>query len=121
MTATQREPAELPLPPLELRRIAGPVEPRYYDNPERGLVFPYLPRQAYEKVFDFGCGCGRIARQLIQQDPAPQRYVGIDVDLKAIAWCRENLAPHAAGSSFTRTTSRRRACAPRTGPATAHA
>jgi hypothetical protein len=51
-------------------------------------------------VFDFGCGCGRIARQLMQQSPRPQRYVGIDLHRGMIEWCRENLAPHAPGFEF---------------------
>jgi SAM-dependent methyltransferase len=44
-------------------------------------------------VFDFGCGCGRLARQLLQQRPRPERYVGIDLHAGMIAWCQRNLAP----------------------------
>src|SRR5262249_30764548 len=59
----------------------------------RGLVYQYLPVQAYEEVFDFGCGCGRVARQLILQRPQPRRYLGIDLHRGMVAWCRKNLSP----------------------------
>jgi SAM-dependent methyltransferase len=92
--------ADLPIPPLEMRRLVGPEDPGLFDNPSRGLVYPYLPPSAYERVFDFGCGCGRIARQLIQQDPRPQRYLGIDLHRGMIEWCRANLQPAANAFEF---------------------
>jgi SAM-dependent methyltransferase len=92
--------ARLPLPPLEMRQLVGPVDPALFDNPSAGLVYPDLPASAYERVLDFGCGCGRIARQLIQQRPRPQRYLGIDLHRGMIEWCRANLAPAAAGFEF---------------------
>jgi SAM-dependent methyltransferase len=92
--------ARLPLPPLEMRQLVGPVDPALFDNPSGGLVYPYLPASAYERVLDFGCGCGRIARQLIQQRPRPQRYLGIDLHRGMIEWCRANLAPAADGFEF---------------------
>lgn len=90
----------LPLPPLDLRKLVGPTEDRFFDNPEHQLVFPDVPIEAYDFVFDFGCGCGRIARQLIQQNPRPRRYVGIDLHRGMIEWCRQNLAPFASGFEF---------------------
>jgi SAM-dependent methyltransferase len=92
--------ADLPTPPLEMRQLVGPVDPTLFDNPSRGLVYPYLPPAAYERVFDFGCGCGRVARQLIQQIPRPQRYLGIDLHRGMIEWCRANLQPAADGFGF---------------------
>jgi SAM-dependent methyltransferase len=91
---------ELPLPPLEMRELVGPTDPAAFDNPSRALVFPELPSHAYESVFDFGCGCGRLARQLIQQDPPPRRYLGVDVHPEMIRWCQEHLSPHAPGFEF---------------------
>lgn len=90
----------LPLPPVALRELVGPTEERFFDNAEGGLVFPDLPAEAYDSVFDFGCGCGRLARQLIQQRPRPRRYVGIDLHAGMVAWCQRNLAPHAPGFEF---------------------
>lgn len=83
----------IPLPPLKLRRLVGRVEDNFYDNTSGGLVLADIPESAYECVFDFGCGCGRIARQLLQQSPRPSRYVGIDIHRGMIQWCRDNLAP----------------------------
>jgi SAM-dependent methyltransferase len=43
-------------------------------------------RESFRDVLDFGCGCGRIARQLTEM-----RMTGIDVDAEAIRWCARNL------------------------------
>jgi SAM-dependent methyltransferase len=92
-----REP---PIPPLEMRELVGPTDPAMFDNPTGKPVYPYLSDATYEAVFDFGCGCGRIARQLIQQTPRPERYLGIDVHRGMIQWCRDNLMPAAPGFEF---------------------
>ncbi|HXU44336.1 MAG TPA: class I SAM-dependent methyltransferase [Thermoanaerobaculia bacterium] len=91
---------ELPMPPPELRYLVGPLEESFFDNPSGAPVFPEIPLAAYDSVFDFGCGVGRLARQMIQQTPRPRRYVGVDLNPKLIAWCRENLAPAAPGFEF---------------------
>jgi SAM-dependent methyltransferase len=91
---------DLPIPPLEMRELVGPTDTAAFDNPSGGLLYPYLPAHAYEAVFDFGCGCGRVARQLIQQRERPQPYLGIDLHRGMIEWCRENLAPRAPGFEF---------------------
>ena len=93
-------PDHPPLPPPELRQLVGPLEDHFYDNPSGALVFPEAPPQAYEFVFDWGCGCGRIARQLIQQNPRPQKYVGVDLHRGMIEWCSRNLSPYAPNFSF---------------------
>jgi len=96
-TQTPQEPSvsagRLPVPPFEMRELVGPSTVEAFDNPARGLVYQYLPVQAYEEVFDFGCGCGRVARQLILQRPQPRRYLGIDLHRGMVAWCRKNLSP----------------------------
>ncbi len=73
------EPAPLPLPPHEMRMLVGPLDPALFDNPDGKLVFPGLEPTQFRSVLDFGCGCGRVARQLIQQRPRPERYVGLDL------------------------------------------
>jgi SAM-dependent methyltransferase len=90
----------LPLPPLEMRQLVGPTEEPLFDNPGGGPVFAHLQPADFEAVLDFGCGCGRLARQLIQQRPRPQRYLGIDLHLGMIQWCQRNLQPHASGFEF---------------------
>jgi SAM-dependent methyltransferase len=85
----------LPLPPLELRYRVGPTDPSDYDNPDRNPILGTfaIPLDAYDAVFDFGCGCGRQARQLMQQTPLPRRYVGVDLQKRLIEWCQHNLTP----------------------------
>src|SRR5262245_31456826 len=84
-----------PMPPRELRRIVGPTEPEAFDNPRGEPLFAPagLPPDAYDVVFDFGCGCGRLARQLLQQKPRPRRYVGVDAHRGMVEWCQQNLSP----------------------------
>lgn len=98
--ASEVQGGELPIPPLELRRLVGPTDEADFDNPSGELVYPYLDASLYERFFDFGCGCGRVARQLIQQDPQPERYVGVDLHKGMVRWCERNLAPHAPQFSF---------------------
>lgn len=83
---------DIPVPPLVMRKLVGPIDPALFDNPSGSPIFPDLPMSAYEAVFDFGCGCGRIARQLLQQQPRPARYVGIDIHRGMIEWCQANLS-----------------------------
>lgn len=83
---------EPPLPPVEYRRLVC------YDDESFRIVhgaapYPQVPPQLYESVFDFGCGCGRIARQLLCRVPRPGRYVGVYIHRGMIDWCRENLTP----------------------------
>lgn len=83
-----------PLPPLQLRRTVGPVEEVYWQNPKGLPAFgSEVPPEKYESVFDFGCGCGRTARQLMQQLQPPSSYLGIDLNRDSIDWCVENLTP----------------------------
>ena len=89
-----------PLPPLALRQLVGPLADHLFDNPSGAAVFSDVPPEAYHFVFDWGCGCGRIARQLIQQRPRPRKYVGVDLHRGMVQWCRQNLAPYADGFEF---------------------
>ncbi len=96
----------IPVPPLALRRIVGPTDPADFDNPSGEPIWgdlalgPLAAGQAYRRIFDFGCGCGRNARQLMLQAAPPERYVGIDIHRGMIGWCRAHLAPRATGFEF---------------------
>jgi SAM-dependent methyltransferase len=92
--------APLPYPPPEMRALVGPTELEAFDNPDGALVYPYLSAAQYREVLDFGCGCGRVARQLILQQPRPQRYLGIDLHRGMIDWAAQNLSPAADGFEF---------------------
>jgi SAM-dependent methyltransferase len=93
-------PNELPYPPLEMRKLVGPTELEPFDNPSGNLIYDCLPPEAYQSVLDFGCGCGRNARKLIQQTVKPEKYVGIDLHAGMIKWCQENLTPRANEFTF---------------------
>lgn len=90
----------LPFPPPEMRALVGPTDEAAFDNPDGSLVYPYLEPEQYQRVFDFGCGCGRVARQLILQTPRPERYLGIDLHRGMIEWARRNLTRAAPNFEF---------------------
>jgi len=83
------------MPPVELRRTVGVEDVVHFENPHRMLVFgDAVPADNYGSVFDFGCGCGRVARQmlLMQPDQVPKRFVGVDLYAPSIDWCKTHLA-----------------------------
>lgn len=55
-------------------------------------LLAHLPDKS-PRLLDFGCGCGRFARFLLE-DPRVGSYTGCDIDKEAIDWCRSALAPH---------------------------
>jgi SAM-dependent methyltransferase len=95
-----RKDARPPIPPPDMRALVGPVEVAAFDNPSGDLVYPYIEPAAYRAVFDFGCGCGRVARQMMLQRDCPEQYRGVDLHAGMIAWCREMLTPYAPGFEF---------------------
>lgn len=84
-----------------MRELVGPTDPALFDNPTASLVYDSLAAEQFRSVLDFGCGCGRIGRQFIQQSPRPDRYEGLDLHAGMIRWANENLAPRAPGFRFT--------------------
>jgi 2-polyprenyl-3-methyl-5-hydroxy-6-metoxy-1,4-benzoquinol methylase len=42
-------------------------------------------------IIDWGCGCGRLTRHLIEAAADPSNVHGIDIDPDNIGWCRRNL------------------------------
>ena len=93
---------QLPFPPLEMRKLVGPIELADFDNQSGNLIFDefLIPPEAYESIFDFGCGCGRNARKLMQQKIRPKKYVGIDLHRGMSKWCQNNLTPYNGNFSF---------------------
>ena len=95
-----RPKKSIPVPPQEMRDLVGGVGIEAFENPDGEPVYPYLPPTAYESVFDFGCGCGRIARQLLLQRSPPVRYLGVDIHRGMINWCQLNLTSFAPTFEF---------------------
>lgn len=92
----------IPIPPREMRALVGPTDERAFDNPTgRPIYEGRVPDHCYESVLDIGCGCGRIARQLMLQTPAPSRYVGFDPHAGMVRWCQEHLTAVAPSFRFT--------------------
>jgi len=97
---TRNSGYDLPYPPLELRELVGTIDVAAFENPTGDPVFKDIDTGAYRSVVDFGCGCGRIARQLAQQSERPARYIGVDLHQGMIRWCNENLATRLPGFEF---------------------
>lgn len=91
---------DLPLPPFEMRELIGDTDPASFDNPAGAPIWDGLPADAWDSYLDFGCGCGRSARRLMQQNTPPRRYVGVDLHRGMVQWCQQHLAPRAAGFEF---------------------
>jgi SAM-dependent methyltransferase len=90
---TEQALAAPPMPPVELRRSVGHDGTEGFENPYGDLAFADdVPAENYASVLDFGCGCGRIARQMmLQRQVHPVRYLGIDLYKPSIDWCRDHL------------------------------
>lgn len=106
-TETHPVPADLPypLPPSDLRwRIGGKRSARSYleIGANLGQDLVELCQSAgrdpteFTSILDFGCGCGRVLRQLPERFPRA-RIHGADVDAEAVAWCEDSL-PFLAGA-----------------------
>jgi SAM-dependent methyltransferase len=91
---------DLPLPPTELRHLVGPTAPEEFDAPLARRLFEDLPAPLYDAVFDYGCGCGRLARQLLRHGPRPRQYTGIDPHKGMIEWCRAQITARAPEFEF---------------------
>lgn len=84
------------LPPLSLRRHAGPV--RAFSTSTEAL-FQLLLRKgllrADTRLLDLGCGPGAVPLRLDQERVTIRAYIGIDVHEPSILWCRRRFARHA--------------------------
>lgn len=92
-------PQTPPLPPASLRyRVTGSEDAEWFDRSgrmsladlTRGLAAVGRTFEDFHTMLEWGCGCGRILRQL-PQPQAPRRLFGFDIDAEAIAWVAQNL------------------------------
>lgn len=87
--AYRGEPHSLPIPNGAMRESSSVADlGAWYAIGEAWahVVNRFLPSQAV--VLDLGCGCGKLARFLYLNKDV--RYVGIDIFLPAILWCRKS-------------------------------
>jgi SAM-dependent methyltransferase len=89
----------IPIPPYEMRQLVGPTDEAAFEN-SSGNAILNVPEAQFDVVLDFGCGCGRLARQMMQQSAKPRVYKGFDLHRGMIRWCNDNLAPLAPGFEF---------------------
>ncbi len=97
-------PSEPPFPPQEMRALVGSTDKTLFDNPTGGPVFPGMAPEDFPTILDFGCGCGRLARQFLQQQPRPERYVGLDLHAGMISVVQPRISPRWPPVSSSTTT-----------------
>ena len=88
----------LPIPPLALRvRVGGWEESDHFLGVGR-KIFWDLNRllkgvnksfASFNRILDFGCGCGRVLRFF--KPTISQTINGTDIDNESIAWCQQHL------------------------------
>jgi len=92
--------AALPYPPLDLiERLSGQRDTALYEAQGvqslndwgRALAAIGHSWSDFTSILDFGCGAGRVARQMGDL-AATASFIGVDTDKEAIAWCSDNIA-----------------------------
>jgi SAM-dependent methyltransferase len=91
------------LPPPKLREmVAGTDDATWFlesgrrsiDDLQRALASVGRSLDSFTDVLDFGCGCGRMSRWLVEHPGLA--VTGIDIDAPMIEWC----AAHLGGGRF---------------------
>ena len=84
------------LPPAGLRiRVGEPRRERYLGNGAKlcSLLLSHLNKyrciDEFQKILDWGCGCGRVTRHMLCHVSACNLY-GCDIDQDAISWMNKN-------------------------------
>ncbi|PVV05819.1 MAG: hypothetical protein B6D77_17805 [gamma proteobacterium symbiont of Ctena orbiculata] len=86
-------------PPSYLRtRVHGDESLQDFENAGKLLSYnlftffcSHAEKAGGNRVFDFGCGCGRVVRYLSKLFSQTQ-FSASDIDHEAIAWCRDKLS-----------------------------
>jgi 2-polyprenyl-3-methyl-5-hydroxy-6-metoxy-1,4-benzoquinol methylase len=95
-SAFERE-ADPRLPPAPMRlMVAGTDDAGWFVESgrrsvadlERALAAANRTLESFTDVLDFGCGCGRMSRWLLERGV---RVTGVDIEAPLIEWCRTHL------------------------------
>jgi len=82
------------LPPWPLRLAVGSPADFEVTGAEFAAYLKLLGRlEPHHSLLDIGCGCGMMALQLRNYLSPAGRYVGMDIDRRAIAWCQAHITP----------------------------
>lgn len=81
----------LPLPPAHMRQCTAEFRDDEYfvasaEREVRKLV-EHCGLGSDSRIFEIGCGSGRLPVGLISTDRSMVNYVGVDVDVEAVRWC----------------------------------
>ena len=94
-----REPRDRYLSPEEAKRFydrlgSGQDWQHFYENPATNQLFAHAGFDSAHAVFEFGCGTGAFAADLVQRRlPADARYVGLDISSTMVSLARKRLKP----------------------------
>lgn len=78
------------LPPLWLRRHAGPVGKFESSARDSAALIDRLGLlREGGRVVDLGCGCGAMVPSLVERIGERGAYVGVDVHAPSLSWCRQ--------------------------------
>jgi len=90
----------LPIPPPRLRLLVDNrsadadhylrVGRQMFDAIRAAVADSGTPVEEMRAVLDFGCGCGRVARNWMSLEEGPEIY-GCDYNRELIAWCEQSL------------------------------
>jgi SAM-dependent methyltransferase len=80
------------LPPLHVRRQAGPLAGLEYSGAEFVSYLKLLCNLKFEsRILDVGCGFGLLALNLNNYLREPGHYLGIDIDRRAVKWATRHI------------------------------
>jgi SAM-dependent methyltransferase len=89
------------LPPLRIRRRAGPLVGLERSGAEFAAYLKLMCGLSPDsRVLDIGCGFGLLALELIDYLSAAGRYVGVDVDQGAVEWAKRSISTSRPGFEF---------------------
>ena len=89
----------LTIPPPELQvRVSGAYDMNFFRlghdlgvSVESMLGLVNKGFDDFQRIFDFGCGCGRVVIPLSLRLAHPERLYGADIDPEAIQWCKSHI------------------------------